>query len=58
MLYDGFSRRVSFWEGGAMEGEPRTVIDDLPAVAMLPFVGVYENSATVVEQYWPSGAGA
>jgi hypothetical protein len=22
---------------------------------MLPFVGVYENSATVIEQCWPAG---
>ncbi len=49
MLYDSRIRRVSFWEGN-MVGKPRTVIDKLPAATLVPFIGLYENSATFVEK--------
>eukprot|EP01043_Picozoa_sp_COSAG02_P016422 COSAG02_NODE_721_length_18054_cov_3.613422_10_plen_880_part_00 len=48
MYYEPHKRKVSFWSGDSMSGDPRTVITGLPDESLSPTVGLYCNRATVV----------
>eukprot|EP01045_Picozoa_sp_COSAG04_P004561 COSAG04_NODE_200_length_20490_cov_33.582021_2_plen_3075_part_00 len=52
MLFDRAKREASFWRGFTVEGEPATVISNLPDEDLAPFVGKYNNRVVVKELRW------
>eukprot|EP01045_Picozoa_sp_COSAG04_P004560 COSAG04_NODE_200_length_20490_cov_33.582021_1_plen_3559_part_10 len=52
MLFDRDKREASFWRGFTVEGEPATVISNLPDEDLAPFVGKYQNRVVVKQLRW------